>query len=75
MNLYRVTLKGMTYSAVGVVYGKSYVVAENTDAAYEKVRIFLDDNGIGFSKDRVLNTITLIAGSEEFPACSTKLYL
>jgi len=40
--LYRVTLRGMTYSATGhTAYGISYVVADNSDEAYQKVRNFL----------------------------------
>ena len=36
--LYRVTLKGMTYNSTGVAYGSSYVIAENSDEAYQKVK-------------------------------------
>jgi len=58
--LYRVTLRGMTLNSNGVAYGVSYVVAENTDAAYKKVRTFLDANDIGFTKDRELDNVLLL---------------
>ena len=41
--LYRVTLRGMTYSSTGVVEGISYVVATNAEEAYQKVKKRLDE--------------------------------
>ena len=40
--LYRVTLRGMTYNSTGVAYGVSYVVAQDSESAYKKVKEFLD---------------------------------
>lgn len=45
----------MTYNSTGVAYGSSYVIAENSDEAYQKVRKFLNENDLGFSKDRELD--------------------
>jgi hypothetical protein len=61
MKLYRVTLTGMTYSVTGKIYGVSYVVAENTNQAYLKVKEFLDKEDIGFRSERGLKMIELIA--------------
>lgn len=73
--LYRVTLKGMTYNSTGVAYGSSYVIAENTDEAYQKVRMFLDENDLGFSKDRELDKVELIADSYRYTDVGCLLYL
>lgn len=73
--LYRVTLKGMTYSSTGVVYGVSYVVAKNSDDAYQKVRKFLDEKDLGFSHERELEKVELIADSYQYTDVRTMLYL
>jgi hypothetical protein len=56
--LYRVTLRGMKYSSTGVVYGVSYAIAENPDEAYKKVKKYLDEKDLGFSKDRALENMS-----------------
>lgn len=73
--LYRVTLKGMTYSSTGVVEGISYVVATNTDEAYKKVKKRLDEINCGFSDERELDKIELLAGTYEYTTTKTLLYL
>lgn len=73
--LYRVTLRGMTYSSTGNTYGVSYVIAENPDLAYKKVKKFLDDNDIGYTKDRELDKIELIADSNQYSGVNCSLYL
>jgi len=73
--LYRVTLKGMTYNSTGVAYGSSYVIAENSDEAYQKVRIFLNENDLGFSKDRELDKVELIADSYRYTDVGCLLHL
>jgi len=73
--LYKVTLKGMRYNSVGVAYGTSYVVAKNSDEAYQKVRDFLDENDLGFSKDRELDNVQLIADSYRYSDVGCLLYL
>jgi len=59
--LYRVLLKGMTHNSTGVAYGDSYVVATNPEEAYRKVRTFLDDEDLGFDRERCLESVTLLA--------------
>lgn len=47
-------------------YSIFYVLAENPDEAYKKVRKFLDDNDIGFTANRCLNKITLLADEYKY---------
>jgi hypothetical protein len=75
MKLYKVNLRGMTFSATGTVYGVSYVVAEDSEKAYQKVRKFLDKNDLGFSKDRELDSVELIAEDSQYTDTRTMLYL
>jgi len=75
MNLYRVTLKGMTSTATGIAEGISYVIAPDAGEAYQKVRERLDKKDIGFKKDRILDKVELIASTDEFSGIDTLLYL
>ena len=52
-----------------------YVVAEDPTAAYKKIRKDLDDRDYGFTKDRELRTITLVAETGEYPQCEKRLML
>lgn len=74
MKLYLVTCRGMTYSASGsTVHGINYVVANNPDEAYKIVRELLDKQNIGFSHDRALHKVELIAEEGIYPECKTRL--
>lgn len=74
LNLYLVKCRGMKYSNPN--YGISYVVAHTTDEAYQKVLEYLKDKDIGFSSDRVLESVTLVAESgKPYPGCGTFLFL
>lgn len=57
LKLWRVTLRGMQTSR----YGVTYVVAEDPTSAYLRVKTFLDGEKIGYSKDRELDKIELMA--------------
>jgi len=70
LNLYRVKLQGMWSD-----YGHSYVVAENSDIAYRMVRKFLDEKNLGFSKDRGLKEVELVAGEYQYNDTRRMLYL
>ena len=48
MKLYKVTLRGMTYTATGMVHGISYVIAADPNEAYLKVKNFLKKKDLGF---------------------------
>ncbi len=75
MNLYRVTLKGMTVPmGTSVAYGVAYVVADDPTAAYQKVRDSLDKEDLGFGKDRALDRVELLAEGEKYPDCGYRLY-
>jgi len=73
--LYRITLNGMTFNSTGTRYGISYVVADDSDQAYKKVKKFLDDNDIGFSNERGLDKIELIAEEYEYTNTQYMLFL
>jgi len=73
--LYKVTLRGMTYCSNGVAYGISYVIAENSDEAYQKVKKFLDENDLGFTKDRELDKVELIADNYRYTNVGRLLHL
>jgi len=64
LKLYRVTLRGMTYSATGTVYGRNYVIAKDSNEAYKQVKDFLDLGGIGFGHEREMDKIELLATTE-----------
>lgn len=73
--LFKVTLKGMTHSSIGVEYGVSYVVALDSDKAYQKVKKFLDENDIGYKRDRELSKIELIAEEHQYTDVGNMLFL
>ena len=67
--LYQVTLKGMTYSATGIAYGVSYVIAADPTAAYTKLRAYLDLKDLGYPRDRELDKIALVAEEFDYTDC------
>lgn len=73
--LWKVILRGMTYNSTGVAYGVSYVIAESSDEAYKKVKKFCDEKGLGYSKDRQLDRVELIAENYQYTNCGTILHL
>lgn len=73
--LYKVTLRGMTYSSTSGAYGVSYVVAKDPDEAYRKVRAFLDEKGLGFRRERELDKIELLAEEKQYTDSPAILYL
>jgi hypothetical protein len=76
MNLYRVTLRGMTSQIGGSqAYGVAYVVALNAEDAYRAVRKQLDREDIGFAKDRSLERVELLAEDAAYPECGHRLYV
>lgn len=73
--LYKVTLRGMTYSITSTVYGISYVVAYDAEEAYRKVKNALDKDNIGYSKDKALDKIELLAENDQYTDTNTILYI
>lgn len=76
MNLYLVTCRGMTGSiAGGTADGVAYVVANDPNEAYEKLRRYLVDKDLGFGSDRQLRKVELLAEEGLYPTCSLRLFL
>ena len=73
--LYRVNLKGMKSNPTGVAYGVSYVIAKNPTDAYEKVKTFLDKEDLGYTKDREMESIELIAEEYRYTKTGHILYI
>jgi hypothetical protein len=73
--LYKVTLKGMTYSSTGPARGISYVVATDPTEAYERLRLFLDKEKYGYERERELHTIELMAEAFNYTNCGHILFL
>ena len=73
--LYRVTLRGMTSSVTGVSYGMSYVVAKNTEEAYQKLKKFVEENDLGYSSQRELDKVELLAEDYQYTSTGTMLLL
>lgn len=74
--LYRVTLRGMTLTwGSGTAYGVSYVVAKNSDEAYQKVKKFLNEKDLGYSYERALDKVELIAEEYQYTNTKTMLFL
>ena len=76
MKLYRVKCQGMTCGLGSkIAYGTAYVVAENSELAYQKVRKYFDEKDIGFVREREMDTVELVADEAEYPECGYRLYL
>ena len=74
MRLYKVTLTGMINSVSGVSYGESYVIAEDPNEAYLKVRSFLNENNIGLKVHRELKSIELLADEYQYNHTGTMIF-
>lgn len=66
MKLYKVETRGMK---------TFYAVAVNSHDAYMLGRKDYDKKDLGFSKDRELHTVTLIAEQKDYPDCEVRLFL
>jgi hypothetical protein len=75
MKLYRIKLKGMYGTYSGTAYGNPFVVADNTTEALNKVQEYLEKRDIGFSYERELDTIELLAEVGDYPKCKIQLFL
>lgn len=69
--LYRVKLRGFCASPVQA----SYVVADNPDEAYRRVRDELDRRDYGFDSDRELDSIELLAEAKQYTDTPAELFL
>jgi hypothetical protein len=73
MKLYKVKLIGV-FGGTSTNYNESYVIANDSEEAYKKVRSFLDRNDIGFKDQRELNSVQLLAEDKQYPECKTILF-
>jgi hypothetical protein len=64
-NLYFVTLTGLQVGVTTKPYGKVYVLAEDAESAYQKVKTYLDANDIGFTSERGLASVELVATGDK----------
>lgn len=74
LKLYKVTLKVLT-NPIGVSLHESYVVATDTNMAYKKIRDWLDKKDYGFSHERELMKIELLAEDYEYTDVRTRLFV
>lgn len=52
-----------------------YVVANDATAAYQKVRRWCDAHDYGFTKDRQLRSVTLLADRDRYEESEVRLYI
>lgn len=75
MKLYLVRCHGMQTTAGGqVAWGQAYVAADDPTEAYRKLRAFLDKEDLGFSQEREMLSIELVADSERYQHCGIRFY-
>ena len=72
--LFLVKCKGMQHGLTGPAYGVAYVIAKGPTEAYKKVRERLNTRDLGFSKEREMDSIVLMAEDAEYPDCGYILY-
>ena len=74
MKLFRVNLTGLN-NITGVNLQSSYVIAEDANLAYEKVRKYLDEKDYGFRDDRAMESVQLLAEDYEYTETRVRLFL
>lgn len=75
MKLYRVILKGMHNNGVSTAYGRPFVVAKDPAEALKKVQDYLNTKDLGFTSEREMDNIELLAEEGDYPACGIQLFL
>lgn len=75
MKLYRIKLKGLHGAGIDTDYGHPYVVANDPNEAFKKVQDYLNVKDYGFSSERVMDTIELLAEEGDYPDCKIQLFL
>jgi len=72
--LYRVRLRGLN-SVISTNYGNPYVIAISPNEALAKVQANVNDKDLGFTKDREMQSIELLAEVGDYPTCRTQIFL
>lgn len=76
MTLYRINLIGLHRSCGQTKdYSVAFVIAEDAQKAYDKVREYLDKQNYGFDGDRELKSIEPMADEEAYHGAAHRLYL
>lgn len=76
MKLYKVTTRfNPPITGSHTDYKTCFVVAPDTESAYQKYRTFLDSESIGFRNERELVDIKLLAECSKSPDCQRMLFL
>lgn len=74
--LFLVKCKGMTsVTGSGIAHGIAYVVATDPNEAYMKLRSHLDLKDLGFSHERELQSVELIADCYDYNDTGKMLFL
>jgi hypothetical protein len=66
MKLYFITIRGRE---------SFYVIAEDSEIAYRKVKKYLDETDRYFRDDREMKSIELLAEAKDYPDCKARLFL
>ena len=75
VKLWRVRLRGMQSCATGTHYGNCYALATDPTAAADKVIAYVNDRDVGFTGERVLESVELVAETGDYPGCRTQIHL
>lgn len=76
LKLFLVECRGMTSPIGGrVAHGRAYVIATDATAAWERVRLDLEERDLGSQWDREVATISLLAEDVPYPNCGHRLYV
>jgi hypothetical protein len=70
MRLYRINLKGSLN-----ICGTPYVIANDPGEAYGIVKKFLQEEDVGYDKDREMRNIELLADTVQYPPCGDMLFI
>lgn len=70
LKLFKITLQGFA----GRIYSPCYAIAYDATEAYNKVREFLDVKDLGYSKNRELHSVELMAGTDEYTDAPAMLF-
>ena len=74
LKLYKVVVD-IPPSVMGANYNYAYVVAYSMEEAAKIYRKFLDDENIGFFRDRTVMCVDLIAEADRYPECNRLLFV
>ena len=73
MKLWLVTLQGMNVEINSAPHGKAYVLANTPSEAADKLTKYVSDNNLGFSHERELKSVELVADDALYPDCGMRL--